>query len=577
MGVSDLLRKRLVASWPTAMAALLVLTLANVAVQVRRVSRWAGIELHVGDKLPFRLRSVAGGLADVRGSGCTAVFLCTPQCAACKVLASRMTSNSAMKFVLLSDDRAARDFAAAHGISSASVWVPDGRRDVRLLGTPTRVVLDGQARVRQFELSGDELPADSISRLCSVAIGNAPFDDLGSQRLGDVSAWSPINGRSEVIGLGGEESRFDNSGRPSIVEDARRHTLGPAFDGIRDAIMFDTRIAVLAGGDQSKTRLLLLREGTPKWIADTLGRQALSLVAVGKRIGVWRPDSAVVTWFDTLGLKLGSTTFSQLQKPDLATGYLAPLSPRRSYGRLFHAAGQYYIESRPMREQRLGDVGEAYVLRMTESGADTLLAFRAPSYSIAYGSGRACCLPPRVFASQPAWAVFRDGGIAVSPSGGSRLLTFDAGGNMLAQIHWETRSRAATDGDRIAHFRGYTLTHLYAAKSESEKKRDLAVFRRDLMRNRTFFGDTIPDVTGLVIDSEGRIWVRRSNAARPFARADVWDLYSRDLRDHSVVQMRGMHELFAIGPAAVLGSVLVSHGRERLTLVPIPTLSIHNR
>lgn len=362
-----------------------------------------------------------------------------------------------------------------------------------------------------------------------------------------------------------------------FVADARRHAFGPEFDGIRDAIQLGTRIAVLAGSNDSQTRLLFLRAGTPEVATDTLGRHALSLVAVGKQIGVWRPDSGAVAWFDTLGAKLGSTTLPQVETSDLATGYLTPAWPRRADGRLFRMSGQYYIETRPMQQQRLGATTDAYLLRAAEFHTDTLLAFRAPSYSVLYGSGRACCLPPQVFASQPAWAVFRDGGVAVSPSGDSRLLVFDASGAMLGQIHWRTRSRPASDADRIAHFRAYTLSHLYAGKSEGAKKRELAVFRSNLEENRRFFGAAIPDHTGLVIDSEDRIWVRRSDATRPFARADVWDVYSRDLRDHAVVQLAGMHDLFAIGPAWALGSLLVSHGRERLALVPIPALLAGSR
>ena len=557
------------------MVTLLVLTLANVAVQVRRVSRRAGIELRVGEKIPFHLRSAAGGLSDFRGSGCSALFLCTPQCAACRELASRLTS-AAAKFVLLADDRTARDYAAARSVPPASVWVPDGRRDVRLLGTPTRVIVDGHGRVRHFELSGDELAPDSIARLCSGIAVDARSGDSGSEKVRTVTPWSPLNGRRESTRFGGAESNFDVRGRPATVVDARENAIGPEFGGIRDAILLGTRIVVLEEGTGAKTRLSILRAGVLEAATDSLGRHALSLVAEGKQIGVWRPDSGAVVWFDTSGVRLGSTTFDQVRMSDLTTGYSKPLWPRRSDGRLFHMAGQFYIETRPMLQQRLGPTTDAYLLRTAEFQTDTLLAFRAPSYSVPYGSGRACCLPPKVFASQPAWALFRDGGVAVSPSDDSRLLTFDASGAMVAQIQWSTRSHSASDADRIAHFRAYTLTHLYAGKSAGAKKRELAVFQRNLKQYRIFFGDAIPDNTGLVIDTEDRIWVRRSDATRPFARADVWDVFSRDLRDHAVVQLAGMHDLFAIGPAGALGSLLVND-RERLALVPIPALLVQNR
>jgi hypothetical protein len=180
---------------------------------------------------------------------------------------------------------------------------------------------------------------------------------------------------------------------------------------------------------------------------------------------------------------------------------------------------------------------------------------------------------PIVFTEQPVWGMLPDRTLAFVPSLGAQL-SIVSNGTARAVATWKSRGRPVEDADILAHYRDFVLKRVVTGSDKSRQASE-ETFSAQMARNRRFFARQLPDVTGLTIDDEGHIWLRRADPRSAFAQSDWFDIFSASGAYLAEVQVPGIVNIFQILHRTVLGSVIDAQGREVLMKAKVagPTLS----
>lgn len=488
--------------------------------------------------------------------GCTQIFVCTLQCSACRRMVEAVRDDGVEReIVFLGEHRQVRRYLDSLQVPLGSISVLDHYddrriRDLRLGGTPLRLVTDNRRTVTHAKITPDATDQKTLATLCE-----SPADGGNG---GSVTQADQVT-VSQPVG----ETALRSEIRYSVAAE-----LAEARSIADMTVLADGRIGMLASEDGRWRISIVVREAGEVWASDSIPFKPLSVLDWGGNLAVWAPQSGEVWVYGE------SPEPAEVLRPfephdisdDIEGGLSAPLWPRRRHGRLTRVGNALFIEARPREQQALGPILQAQLLRFSpDSQVDTLQAFPAPTNSIGEGAGRRCCGFPKVFDSQPSWGFTPAGGLVLSAAGQSGFQEFSSTNELVRSVSWPSRASQVTDDDILGHYTAYTLDHVEAAATADHKAFLLESFKKLWDRNTAFFGTVVPDHRGLRVSADGRIWVRGTDTTRPFGYSTEWRRYDRTGNAFDRVEIDDMFEYFWSDGTEILGSVL-TNGREKLVL-----------
>lgn len=135
--------------------------------------------LQVGGPFALESLNLETGRPMERPTDCTVIYFCTIHCAGCGWLADTLRSLegdgewAGVRWLMLDPRDSARAFATTHAIPNRRVWVltdaglADAMSEPFLSGTPTRVLMDADAVVRDVEVTA-MLPSSAELAKCAA-------------------------------------------------------------------------------------------------------------------------------------------------------------------------------------------------------------------------------------------------------------------------------------------------------------------------------------------------------------------------------------------------------------------------
>lgn len=346
---------------------------------------------------------------------------------------------------------------------------------------------------------------------------------------------------------------------------------GPTLVGVVDARVWGGFIVVVGDGP---TLYVVSHEGRLQdsvkihVAGERITEQALSLLSTDSLLGVWLPESGLVAWVD------GEWSLEQIRRTGLSRkgaypGWKFPLQPLRLHDRAVVAEpGVLYTEVRPLDRQGEDAFTPAYLTRERGGAIDTVLSFSAPSYSVKRGAVRVCCRQPPLFAPQPLWGILPGGTIVFSPGDSPLMMFLSPTGQLRRTVLWDVGEPPLVRQEVEA----YLSKHVARVFADSQPS-FISRIRREAVRRAGRLLATsakrLPVATQLIIDDDGRIWLRRfDRAAWPDGQSDIWDVLDSTGIVEQTIQVRGVDDVFDIRRGILVG---VNRRAGRMATVKIVT------